>query len=218
MLPPLSPVSMLATPSIVMLFEFGRWPLTVKALTEPFSTPARSFGTTPGTRFAKLNRARPLLAMFVRASFSSVNERSPLSTCSSLTRLSTVTFSSIPPTLERDVPGRGPVVRVDDHVRPLRGLEARQGGLEHVAVGADDREGEPAILVRRRRVHIALRAAGEGDGRAGKHSPRGVAHRSGDGCAGGLGTERHRAREHDHSHESHSCDGREAVNEGHRSS
>jgi hypothetical protein len=33
MLPPLSPVSMFETPSIVMLLEFGRWPLTVKLLT-----------------------------------------------------------------------------------------------------------------------------------------------------------------------------------------
>ena len=37
--------------------------------------------------------------MFFSVSLSIVNERSPLSTCSSLTRLSTVTFSSIPPML-----------------------------------------------------------------------------------------------------------------------
>ena len=30
MLPPLLPVSMLATPSIVTLLELGRWPFTVK--------------------------------------------------------------------------------------------------------------------------------------------------------------------------------------------
>ena len=79
--------------------ELGRWPLTVKALTLPFSTPATLLVSTPGTRLAKLNSARPLFAMFFRVSLSIENERSPLSTCSSLTRLSTVTFSSIPPTL-----------------------------------------------------------------------------------------------------------------------
>ena len=104
MLPPLSPVSMLATPSMVMLFEFGRWPLTVNELTCAFSTPAMLLLSTPGTRLAKLNRARPLLAMFFRASFSSVNERSPLSTCSSLTRAETLTFSSMPPTSREMTP------------------------------------------------------------------------------------------------------------------
>ena len=40
MLPPLSPVSMLATPSIVTLLEFGRWPFTVKPPAEPISVPS----------------------------------------------------------------------------------------------------------------------------------------------------------------------------------
>ena len=39
MLPPLLPVSMFATPSIVTLLEFGRWPLTVK--------PSAAVGATP---------------------------------------------------------------------------------------------------------------------------------------------------------------------------
>jgi hypothetical protein len=55
MLPPLSPVSMLATPSMVMLFEFGRMPLTVKPLTEPTSWPEVPWGNAPGTSLAKLN-------------------------------------------------------------------------------------------------------------------------------------------------------------------
>jgi hypothetical protein len=104
MLPPLSPVSMLATPSIDIVFEFGRWPLTVKPLTEPISPPAAPFGTAPGTRMAKLNMARPLLAMFCSAEFSSVKERSPLVVCSSLTRVETVTSSVIAPTSRARMP------------------------------------------------------------------------------------------------------------------
>ena len=98
MLPPLSPVSMLATPSIVMLLEFGLCPFTVKALTCPFSVPAAPFGMAPGTRFAKLKSWRPLFAMFVSAWLSSVNERSPLVVCSSLTRPETLTSSVSAPT------------------------------------------------------------------------------------------------------------------------
>ena len=74
MLPPLSPVSMLATPSIVMLLEFGRWPLTVKPLTGPSSLPPVFCDSAPGTSVAKLKSMRPLLAMFFSASLSSVND------------------------------------------------------------------------------------------------------------------------------------------------
>ncbi len=104
MLPPLSPVSMFVMPSIVMLLELGRWPLTVNALTCAFSTPATLLVSTPGTRFAKLNRARPLFAMFLSVSFSIVYERSPLSTCSSLTRADTLTLSAMPPTSRAMLP------------------------------------------------------------------------------------------------------------------
>ena len=54
--------------------------------------------TAPGTRFAKLNSMRPLFAMFLRVSLSSVNERSPLVDCSSLTRAETLISSVISPT------------------------------------------------------------------------------------------------------------------------
>ena len=105
MLPPLLPVSMLATPSIVMLFEFGRWPLTVKPLDlARLRAGGCSARATPGTSSAKLNSVRPLLAMFLSASLSSVNERSPLSVCSSLTRPLTLTLSSMPPTSSVIVP------------------------------------------------------------------------------------------------------------------
>jgi hypothetical protein len=104
MLPPLSPVSMLATPSIVMLFEFGRWPFTVNPLTCAISAPPALCDTTPGTSVAKLNIARPLLAMFVSASFSSVNERSPLVVCSSLMRAVTLMLSCSEPTSSMSVP------------------------------------------------------------------------------------------------------------------
>ena len=82
MLPPLLPVSMLATPSIVMLLDSGRWPFTVKPSTDPISVPAAPPDSTPGTRVAKLNSIRPLLAMFSSAWLSSVNDRSPLFDCS----------------------------------------------------------------------------------------------------------------------------------------
>ena len=53
MLPPLSPVSMFETPSIVMLFEFGRWPFTVNELTWFRSFPALlSCESAPGTNSA----------------------------------------------------------------------------------------------------------------------------------------------------------------------
>ncbi len=105
MLPPLSPVSMFATPSIVMLFEFGRWPLTVKLLTCPSSVVAAAFcDSAPGTSVAKLKSIRPLFAMFFSASFSSVNDRSPLADCTSVTRLDTVTSSVIAPTSSDSVP------------------------------------------------------------------------------------------------------------------
>ena len=62
MLPPLSPVSMLATPSIVMLFEFDRWPFTLKLLT--FAGVSAFCGRTPGTMTARPKKLRPLTAMF----------------------------------------------------------------------------------------------------------------------------------------------------------
>ena len=104
MLPPLLPVSMLATPSIVMLLEFGRWPFTVKPSTAPTRRPPRRCRSAPGTSVAKLKSIRPLLAMFLRASLSSVNERSPLVVCSSLTRLETLTSSVIWPTCSARTP------------------------------------------------------------------------------------------------------------------
>jgi len=104
MLPPLSPVSMFATPSIVMLFEFGRWPLTVNELTASFATPLVFWDSTPGTSVAKLNIERPLAAMFLIASLSRVYERSPLVACSSLTRLLTLTSSDIWPTASVRMP------------------------------------------------------------------------------------------------------------------
>ncbi len=61
MLPPLSPVSMLATPSIVMLFEFDRWPFALRLLT---CVGVSVFMTTPGTRAARPKKLRPLTAMF----------------------------------------------------------------------------------------------------------------------------------------------------------
>jgi hypothetical protein len=91
-------VSILATPSIVMLLEFGRWPFTVKPLTEPSSVLPVFCDSAPGTSVAKLKSCRPLLAMFVSAWLSSVNERSPLVDCSSVTRLDTVTSSVTWPT------------------------------------------------------------------------------------------------------------------------
>ena len=96
MLPPLSPVSMLATPSMVMLFEFGRWPFTVKPLTCEISVLPLFWDRAPGTSVAKLKSNRPLFAMFVNVSFDSVNARSPLTDCSGV-GLETITCSVSPP-------------------------------------------------------------------------------------------------------------------------
>ena len=89
---------MLATPSIVMLLEFGRCPFTVKPLTAVGACPPTPCCTMPGTSVVKVMNERSPLAMFFNASLSSVNERSPLVDCSSVTRLVTVTSSVIWPT------------------------------------------------------------------------------------------------------------------------
>ena len=109
MLPPLSPVSMLATPSIVMLLEFGRCPFAVNPLTWAGGPLERvpslsAWGRTPGTSVVKPNSERPLFAMLVRAWVSSANDRSPLWVCSSLTRDETMTDSLIEPTSSTIVP------------------------------------------------------------------------------------------------------------------
>src|SRR5207253_9975917 len=71
---------------------------TVKLLTWPSSVLPRFCDSAPGTSVAKLKSARPLFAMFFNVSLSSVNERSPLTDCSSTTRLVTLTSSVSPPT------------------------------------------------------------------------------------------------------------------------
>jgi hypothetical protein len=103
MLPPLLPVSMLVTPSIVMLLEFGRWPFTVKPAASVAEPPWRvpplsAWGSTPGTRPVKPKSERPSFAMFLIVSLSSAKERSPLVDCSSVTRARTLTSSDISPT------------------------------------------------------------------------------------------------------------------------
>ena len=69
MLAPLSPVSMLATPSMVMLLEFGRCPFAENWLAlvgGPAATPPPAIapGTTPGTMPISPKKLRPLTAMF----------------------------------------------------------------------------------------------------------------------------------------------------------
>jgi len=104
MLPPLLPVSMLATPSIVTLLELGRWPFTVNPSAAPISPPPVLCDNAPGTSVAKLKSARPLLAMFFSASASSANDRSPLVDCSSVTRPVTLTSSLMAPTSRVSAP------------------------------------------------------------------------------------------------------------------
>ena len=95
---------MLETPSIVMLFEFGRWPLTVKPLTEPISEPPVFWESTPGASVARPKSMRPLFPMFLSASLSRVNARSPLADCTSVTRLDTLTSSVKLPTCSVSIP------------------------------------------------------------------------------------------------------------------
>ena len=186
MLPPLSPVSMLATPSIVMLLEFGRAPFTVKPLTDPISLPAAPFGIAPGTSVAKLKSARPLLAMFVRASLSRVNERSPVVDCSSVTRLVTLTSSVIWPTSSVSVPVANPVIRTDHNVRALERLEPLQRDLQRVGIGSHDREHEATAFVGHCGEGVTLRAACQCDRDARQYSTLSVLNNAGDRCAGGL--------------------------------
>ena len=63
-------------------------------------------GSEPGTSVAKLNSMRPLLAMFFSASLSSVNDRSPLVACTSVTRLETLTDSVSWPTSSTSAPAK----------------------------------------------------------------------------------------------------------------
>ena len=129
MLPPLSPVSMLATPSIVMLFEFDRWPFALRLLT---CVGASVFGTTPGTRPARPKKLRPLTAMFWIAADCSVKARSPLRSWMSVDWPVTVTLSLSWPDRQREDAGHQAVVGVDDDAGPLQRLEAREGQLQRV--------------------------------------------------------------------------------------
>ena len=183
MLPPLSPVSMLATPSIVMLLEFGRWPLTVKPLTDPISLPPVFCDSAPGTSVAKLKSMRPLLAMFFSASLSSVNERSPLVDLQLGDAARDADFLRHRADFQRERAGRELVVRVHDDVGPLERLEALQRDLERVGVGTDDGEDEAAALVGHRGEGVALRAAGQRDRDARQHPALRVLDGAGDGCA-----------------------------------
>ena len=124
--------------------------------------------------------------MFLIASLSSVNERSPLCACSSETRPRDAHFLSHRADLERHDPGGELVVRADLHVRPLEGLEALHADLERVEVGTDDREDEAPLAVRRRGQRIALGPARQRHRRAGQDSSLGVLHLTEDGRAGRL--------------------------------
>ncbi len=66
--------------------------------------PLLAWGTTPGTRVVKPKRERPLLAMSLMASASSVYERSPLCAWTSLTRPVTLTSSVTTPTSSVSTP------------------------------------------------------------------------------------------------------------------
>ena len=66
--------------------------------------PPVPFWTAPGTSDIKLKSCRDEAAMFVRASLSSANERSPLVDWTSVTRLVTLTSSVIWPTSSVSVP------------------------------------------------------------------------------------------------------------------
>ena len=148
MLPPLLPVSMLATPSIVMLLEFGRWPLTVKPFTDPISVPPVSCDSAPGTSVAKLKSMRPLLAMFFER-LALERERALAAVRLQLGDAARdADFLGHAADFQREHSRRELVVGVHDHVRPLECLEALQRDLERVGVRTDDGEHETS---RRRR-------------------------------------------------------------------
>ncbi len=101
MLPPLSPVSMLATPSMVMLFELVRWPFALRLLT---CVGVSAVGMTPGTSPASPKKLRPLTAMFWIAEVCSVKARSPLRSWMSVEAPVTVMLSLIWPIVSVKLP------------------------------------------------------------------------------------------------------------------
>ena len=169
-----------------MLLEFGRWPLTVKPLTEPISVLPVLCDSAPGTRVAKLKSDRPLLAMLVRAS--TLERERPLAG----RRLDfghaarDADFFCHLADFHRERASRDSVVGVYDNIRSLERLEPLQGDLERVGVGSHDREHEATAFIGYRRKGVTLRAACQCDSDARKYSTLSVLNHAGDRCARGL--------------------------------
>jgi len=101
MLPPLSPVSMLLTPSIVRLLALWRWPFERRLLT---CVGVSLSATTPGTIIARPKKLRPLTARFCIACDCMVKARSPLRSWISVVAAVTVMVSDMLPTCIVNVP------------------------------------------------------------------------------------------------------------------
>ena len=120
MLPPLSPVSMLATPSIVMLFEFGRWPLTVNPLTWPISLPGVGvLRERAGHEQREVEQHAPVVGDVLQRLVLERERALAARRLQLADAAETVTSSVMAPTSSASMPAEKLVVRVDDDVGPL---------------------------------------------------------------------------------------------------
>ena len=208
---------MLATPSIVMLLEFGRWPFTVKRRRRRRFPPglsrehaghaSREVEQHPpvvgdvGERLV-LERERPLAAGRLQLADAARDRH----------------FLGHRPDVERQGAGRQAIVGVDDEVGPLQRLEALEGGLEGIGVGPHDREEEPALGIRHRSQDVPLGVAGQRDRHPRQHPSLAVGHRSRDGGARRLCLDGRRVSHEDQAHRGQSQNHTQHSHEGHRSS
>ena len=184
MLPPLLPVSMLATPSIVMLLEFGRWPFTVKPLTEPISVFAGVLRQRAGHQRREVEEHPPVVGDVLQR-LALERERAFAAHRLQLRSrgLVTVTSSLSAPTSSVSDPVDSlSFAFTTTFVRSER-LEALQRGLERIGVGTDDGEHETSAVVGDGGQHVALRAAGHRDRDARQDPALRILDGSRNGCA-----------------------------------
>jgi hypothetical protein len=161
---------MLATPSIVMLLEFGRHE---RREAEGGAAVVRDVLD----RLA-FERERALAARRLQLAHPATDADALLDSAD----------------VQGDDPSRELVVRAHHDVGPLSGLETLTADPERVGVGPDDREHEAPLVIRRGGERVALGAARERHGRAWKHPTQGVFHRAEYGRTGRLRSEGHGSR------------------------
>ena len=153
MLPPLSPCRMSATPSIVMLLEFGHWPRPVNPLhlrgrAAHVRAAVARLRHAPGTSVARNREGAPSLAMFLSASRLEDEAIFALVVCSSLTRAVTLICSVMAPTSSTIV-GTAGVVRLTITFVRSTVLKPSATGLQGIGVGSSNggRMNRPSAMV-----------------------------------------------------------------------